>query len=586
MTAPAAAAPADPILTRVLWNRLISIVDEAAAGLVRTSYSMVVRDFHDYCVALFDPRGEMLVHSTRSTPGFIGIMPPVMRNFLAAFPAETLVEGDVLITNDPWLATSHLLDVSLATPIFQDGHLVAFAVCVVHHLDIGGRMASIDSRDMYEEGLKIPILKLYEGGRRNDTVFAFVAANVRQSRGVLGDLRSQVAANHVCARGIARMIAEYGALDLARLGALIVGLAERSLRARIAELPDGVHRHALRLPPIGARKVSIELRLTLEIRGDTILLDYTGSSPEVDAAVNVTLPMTASYSVYPIKVALDPGVPNNAGCLAPISICAPPGSVLNCRPPAPTWGRSIVSHSLPELIFGALAAAVPERTIAACGSTPLTLMTFAGTRASGERFLAVASHIGGFGAALARDGIACLPFPNNTAAIPIEIVETETCLVYERKELAVDSGGPGRRRGGLGEEVVLRVADGAAAPAGPVTASIRGWLRAVDSDFPVSGLRGGAAGRGGALRINHAPRPYNEVHRLGPGDRIALTTPGGGGFGDPLEREAAHVLADMRNGLVSVDGARADYGVVIVGEPPRVDAAATAALRARLRLAR
>jgi N-methylhydantoinase B len=314
------------------------------------------------------------------------------------------------------------------------------------------------------------------------------------------------------------------------------------------------------------------------------VLDYFGSSPEVDAAVNVTLPMTTSYSVYPIKVALDPGVPNNAGCLAPIRIAAEPGSVLDCRPPAPTWGRSIVSHSLPELVFGALAQAVPERTIAACGSTPLTLMTFAGVRASGDPFLAVASHIGGFGGSDVQDGAACLPFPNNTAAIPIEIVETETCLVYERKELALDSGGPGRRRGGLGENVALRVASGT--PADRVTASIRGWNRAPNSAFPVSGLRGGKAGRGGALRINDALRRHNEVHMLVAGDRIELSTPGGGGFGDPLDREPDFVLRDVRDGLVSMHAARTDYGVVIAGNPPVVDAEATALARATLRRSR
>lgn len=574
-----------PVLTRILWNRLISIVDEAATGLVRTAYSMVVRDFHDYCVAIFDARGNMLAHSTRSTPGFIGIMPPVMRNFLAVHPPETLREGDVLVTNDPWLATSHLLDVSIAAPIFHDGRIVGFAVCVVHHLDIGGRMASIDSRDMYEEGLKIPILKLYEAGRRNDTVLAFVAANVRSADRVQGDLRSQVIATDVCAAGIRRMIAEYRVADLDALGDAIMGLAERSLRGRIAALPDGIHRHALRLPPVGARQVSIELVLSLEIRGDELVFDYAGSSAEVEAAVNVALPMTVSYSVYPAKCALDPEVPHNQGCLRPIRVLAPEGSVLNCRPPAPTWGRSIVSHALPELVFGALVEALPERTIAGCGSTPLTLLTMSGRRRTGERFLAVASHIGGFGGSAAQDGAPCLPFPNNTAVIPVEVIETETCLLYERKELAIDTGGPGRRRGGVGERMVLRVPDGAQAPPEPVTVSIRGWNRAPDSPFPVVGLRGGGAGRGCALRVNGVPQPHNQVHRLSPGDVVELDMPGGGGFGDPLAREPELVLADVRVGLVSRAAARGDYGVVLLADSDAVDADATARLRATMRAA-
>ncbi|MBL8702158.1 MAG: hydantoinase B/oxoprolinase family protein [Alphaproteobacteria bacterium] len=575
-----------PILTKILWTRLVSIVDEAATGLVRTAYSMVVRDFHDYCVAIFDARGNMLVHSTKSTPGFIGIMPPVMRNFLAAHPPETLRDGDVLVTNDPWLATSHLLDISVAAPIFDAGRIVGFAVCVVHHLDIGGRMASIDSRDMYEEGLKIPILKLYEAGRRNDTVFAFLAANVRSADRVQGDLRSQVIATNVCAAGIRRMIGEYGFADLDALGDAIMGLAEHSLRRRIATLPDGIYRHALRLPPVGARQVSIELTLALEVRGDSLIFDYTGSSPEVEAAVNVALPMTVSYSVYPAKVALDPTVPHNHGCLRPITVIAPPGSVLNCQPPAPTWGRSVVSHALPELVFGALVDALPERTIAACGSTPLTLMTFSGRRRAGERFLAVASHVGGFGGGASQDGAPCLPFPNNTAVIPVEVIENETGLVYERKELAPDTGGPGRRRGGVGEDMVLCVPTGDQAPPEPVTASIRGWDRRPDSAFPVVGLRGGLAGRGGGLRINGEPRPHNQIHRLVPGDVVELSMPGGGGFGDPLEREADRVRADVVAGLVSRAAAAEDYGVVLRDPALEIDAEATARLRAAKRAGR
>jgi N-methylhydantoinase B len=572
-----------PVLTRILWNRLISIVDEAATGLVRTAYSMVVRDFHDYCVAIFDARGNMLAHSTKSTPGFIGIMPPVMRNFLSVHLPETLHEGDVLVTNDPWLATSHLLDISVAAPIFHQGRIVAFAVCVVHHLDIGGRMASIDSRDMYEEGLKIPILKLYEAGRRNDTVLAFVAANVRSADRVQGDLRSQVIATNVCAGGIRRMISEYRFSDLDALGDAIMGLAERSLRQRISALPDGTYRHALRLPPVGARQVSIELVLSLEVRGDELVFDYTGSSPEVEAAVNVALPMTVSYSVYPTKCALDPGVPHNQGCLRPIRVVVPEGSVLNCRPPAPTWGRSIVSHALPELVFGALVEALPERTIAGCGSTPLTLFTMSGKRRDGERFHAVASHIGGFGASAEQDGAPCLPFPNNTAVIPVEVIESETCLLYEKKELAIDTGGPGRRRGGVGERMVLRVPDGAHAPPEPVTTSIRGWNRAPDSSFPVVGLRGGLSGRGCALRINGEARPHNQVHRLSSGDVIELDMPGGGGFGDPLDREPELVLADVRAGVVSHEAARSDYGVVLLPHADAVDSSATTQLRRSVR---
>ena len=379
----------DPILTKVLWNRLISIVDEAAAGLVRTAYSVILRDYHDYCIGVFDTEGNMLAHSTDTTPGFIGIMPTVMKNFLDVYPAETLGEGDVIITNDPWLATGHLIDISTASPIFHEGQLVGFAVSVVHHVDMGGRMACVDSRDMYEEGLKIPVLKLYDRGVRNDTIYQFLRANVRVSHKVIGDVNAQLVAMNICIAGIRKMIREYRFRDLGLLARTVTALAERSMRRQIRALPNGVYRNAVRLPKIGALDQPIDIVVAIEVRDEDIVVDYTGSSEELELAVNVTLPMTASYTTYPIKLALDPTVPNNAGCLAPIKVHAPLGTVLNCRPPTPTWGRTIIAHNLPEIVLGALADAMPDRVVAASGSTPMPGLYFNGRKPTGEDFLTI-----------------------------------------------------------------------------------------------------------------------------------------------------------------------------------------------------
>lgn len=572
----------DPILTKILWNRLISIVDEAAMGLVRTSYSIVVRDYHDYCVGIFDADGNMLVHSTKTAPGFIGMMPIVMKKFLELYPADTLKEGDAIATNDPWIATGHLLDLSIASPIFLDGSLVGFAVCVVHHLDIGGRMASIEGRDMYEEGLKIPVMKIYEAGRRNDTAFAFIRSNVRMAPKVLGDVSAQFSAINICADGVRKMIREYRFADIKLLAQTIIRLAGQSMRNRIRSLPNGIYRNAVDIPPVGRLRDPMHVEVAIEVRDDEITIDYEGSSPEVEAACNVTLPFTTSYTTYGIKVIIDPDVPNNAGCLEPITVNAPYGSLLNCAPPAPTWGRTVIAHNLPEIVFGALAPAVPERVIAACGSTPLVAMYFNGRKNSGQEFLSIVSHSGGFGGSGKRDGYGALCFPFNTAAIPVEVTENDTCLIYKKKEFAIDTAGPGRSRGGMGQEVIFGVATGDHAPPSAVTATIRGSSRSPDSTYPVWGREGGQPGRGVLITLNDEKVPPGLGHRLEPGDEIRLILPGGGGFGSPLDRSPDAVLADIIAGLVSVESARDEYGVVLQADALRVDVRATESLRCKL----
>lgn len=569
----------DPILTKVLWNRLISIVDEAAKGLVRTAYSVILRDYHDYCIGIFDPEGNMLVHSTDTTPGFIGIMPVVMKNFLSVHPAETLSEGDVLATNDPWLATGHLLDISAAAPIFFEGQLIGFAVCVVHHVDMGGRMACVDSRDMYEEGLKIPIVKMFEKGVRNDIVFQFLRANVRVSHKVVGDVNAQISAISICARGTEKMIREYGFKDLGVLAKTITRLSEQSMRRQIRALPNGIYRNAVTLPPIGSIQQSIDVVVAIEVLDEDIIIDYEGSSPEVEVAVNVTLPMTASYTTYPVKMALDPTVPNNAGCLAPIQVRAPLGSVMNCRPPTPTWGRTIIAHNLPEIVLGALADAMPDRVVAASGSTPMSAMYFNGRKRSGEDFLTIVSHMGGFGGSAQYDGYSCMSFPYNSATIPVEVTENEVCVVYEKKELVMDSAGPGYRRGGFGQEVIVYVPTGAMAPEKPIATSVRGAGRTPDSVYPVYGRRGGSPGRGNHLSRNEKILPYNASFSFAPGDRIRVQVPGGGGYGNPFEREPELVRGDFIAGLVSAESARDEYGVVLEGPQGVINIAATKALR-------
>ena len=552
----------DSIRLSVLWNRLIATVDEAAGGLVRSCYSPNVREYQDYCVGIFDRTGRMLAHSTQTTSGFIGVITPLVKDLLRIFDGD-IKEGDVYITNDPWMATGHLLDITLARPLFHRGEMIGFAVCIVHHSDIGGRMSDLESRDIYEEGIQIPPLKYVDAGRENDAIVKLVTRNVRTPHKVNGDLHAQRSALHICERGLGKILDDYPGRTIEGIADQIMARSEESMLAAMRAIPAGTYRANLTLPPIGRHPKPIPLVLAIDISADHIRLDFTGSSPEIAAAANSPINYAKGYAYYALKQLLDPHVPNNDGCIAPFEFIAPPGSILNCQRPAPTWGRSVVSHYLPEMVFEALSGIMPERVIAACGSAPASSVVCRGRRYDGQDFLALQSDKGGYGASATADGKDCLCYPHNVANIPIEVTENESALVYLRKELMCDSGGPGRRRGGLGQVVEVQIADGAIAPIGDVILVARGSPRGEDSLCPVSGILGGTSGRGTALELNGKPLVHGSTSRLKPGDRVRLELPGGGGYGDPKERERERVIADVRDGRVSIEAARADYGVTI-----------------------
>ena len=554
----------DPVTIQLLWNRLISVVDEASSGLIRTAYTPSVKEYHDFCCAVFDFQARLLSHSTVTTPGLLGVIPDIMVNFARLHPPETLRPGDVLITNDPWLGSGHLIDVTVAAPIFHRGKLVAYTLCIVHHLDMGGRMATLESKDIYEEGLKIPVLKLYREGELDSTVYEFIRANTRVPEKILGDLRAQLISNNVCTRGLVRLMDEYGLADLRELSDEIINRTEASLRRKIAQLPSGTYRYAVRLPPIPGCKERVDIKVAVIIDGDSIVLDYRGSSGEVGAAVNCCLNMTKSYSSYPIKAALDPEVPSNHGALLPITVVADEGTVVHCRPPAATWGRTMISHLYPEIIFGALEKVIPEYVLGGQGCCPANEVYLHGHRRDGRPFMAIANHMGGFGGSARQDGHAGLCFPFNTRDIPIEVTEGEATIMYLRKELVTDSGGPGKNRGGLGQIVEFEILGGDLGPAeGFVASSVRLSGRSEDSDFPVLGRLGGRNGRGYSLEVNGKAVDHGIYRRLYPGDQVHFQVSGGGGYGDPKTRQPERVARDVAEGYVSVEGALKDYGVAV-----------------------
>jgi N-methylhydantoinase B len=537
----------DPITLQILWSRLIAIVDEASATLVRTSFSTIVRESNDYACVLLDVNGNSLAQSSLSIPSFISTLPITAKHFLAKYPAESLEPGDVLMTNDPWLGTGHLNDINVAMPIFHRGRLVAMAGSVAHAPDIGGRLRSPDNRELFEEGLRIPICKWMKAGRPNEEVWDFIASNVRVPDLVLGDLRAQLAANEMSARRLAELMDEQGIEDVTELAQAIQSISERDMREVIRGIPDGVYRHEVWMDGYSEPLV---IRLELTVSGDEIACDYSGSSPQVDRALNVVPNYTFAYTAFPIKCVVSPDTPNNEGCFRPLSVHAPEGSLLNPRFPAAVGARASVGHYLPVAVFGALAKVLPDRVQAASGS-PMWCLHLSGLDQKERRFAGVFFYNGGQGASAGKDGSSCLSFPSNLSNTPTEVIEHVFPVLLERKELAPDSGGPGRWRGGLGQTLAVRIES-----SGPLSAA----FMTERTRFPSEGLAGGLPGAVGRVLLNGSLINPKESRLVRPGDLLEISTPGGGGFGEPGMRERRAVLADLSAGLITPEGAKG-YGL-------------------------
>jgi N-methylhydantoinase B len=547
----------DPITLEILWRRLISIVDEADAAVARTAFSSLLRDAHDYTCMFTDSRGRELAQGTLATPGQSGAMALGIKKLVQGLPAGSFREGDVYITNDPWALAGHLNDVCVLSPIFHRGRLAAFTACILHHSDIGGRVAS-DNREVFEEGLFIPLVKLYDAGQLNQGVLDMIRANVRTPEQVNGDIRSQIAANHVCAEQIVRMLEEYGLADLDGLGAEIIARSERSIRAAIAKAPPGVYRAEAAIEQV-AGQPEVRIRCAVTIAGSDITVDLTGSSPQVDWGGNVVYNFTYAYVHMAVKSVFDPEIPNNDGIAAPIRLVAPEGTVVNCRHPAAVAARMQIGHFVTEVIYRALAEALPERVVAAGGGTPATMQMFYGRRGDGRPFHAVMIRGGGLGAGARRDGEGSFIFPANGANTPVEILESDAPLLVERRELLPDSGGAGKQRGALGRREVFRVPDDGQAPQAPVLMA----LQSGRFQLPPAGLFGGRPGARAQFLVNGVPGDPYGLTPLKPGDTVVMDAAGGGGYGDPRQRDPDAVARDLREGKVSAESAQRDYGAAV-----------------------
>src|SRR5947207_1742347 len=525
--------PFDAVTLEILWRRTISAVDEAAKALRRTSFSTLVNESNDFACVLTDAAGQSLAQNTESIPSFIGTLPVTVKEFIKQIGLGNMAPGDVLVTNTPWIATGHLNDITVAQPIFRNRAIVAFAASTAPAPDIGGKVRSVEPREVFEEGFHIPIMKLLVEGKPDATLMKLLRAAVRTPDQTEGDLWAQITGLDLLERRVGELMSEYGLDDLGAFADEILGRCERAMRAAIAKLPDGRYTHAFQTD--GLEK-PFTYNVAVTVAGDRIAVDYAGTSPQADRAINCTMTYTFAMTAYALKCALLPNLPNNEGIFRCIEVAAPEGTIVNPRFPAAVGGRMATGHYLPFAVFGALAPIIPDRVMAASGS-PLWSMIQTGVRANGATYANVLFFNGGMGATDSNDGQSTYAWPSNVSNVPVELIERNSALFVHKKELRPGSGGQGRFRGGLGQEIEFEVTSDT--PVGIIFMAER-------CRFPAPGMQGGQAGARGEVRIDGAHVDYRKNVLLEKGQRILLRTPGGGGMGPPEQRDAAAAEWDRR----------------------------------------
>ncbi len=561
---------------QIMWDRLISVVEEQAQTLIRTGFSTSTREAGDVSAGMFDVRGNMLAQAVTGTPGHVNSMARAVRHFLDAFPLATMKPGDVFITNDPWKGTGHLHDFTVVTPTFRHGRAVALFACTCHVVDIGGRGIGPDGRQVYEEGLYVPLMRFASEGKVNETLVEIVRANVREPVQVIGDLYSLMACNDVGARRLLAMMDEFRIEDFDRLGEHILERSREAMLEAVRRIPAGTYRNAMR---VDGYDKPIDLKAAMTIGADGISVDLSGSSAPSAFGINVPFCYTEAYSSFGIKCVVAPKVPNNAGSLSVIRISAPENTIVNALHPMPVATRHVTGQMLPDLMFGCLAQAINEEVPAEGASCLWNLFAMGGQGrvdgdpaelASAQVFNVLCFHSGGTGARPGKDGLSATAFPSGVKNTPVEITEAMSPLLVWRKEYRVDSGGAGYHRGGLGQVMEVESQDDA-----PFAISAN-YDRIY---FPPRGRDGGRDGWAGRLTLSSGGQLRGKGQQtIARGDRLVIEMPGGGGIGDPRQREPERVLEDVRIGMVSLVAAREEYGVVITPDHA-IDQAATAALR-------
>ena len=543
------------IRNQVMWDRLINVVEEQARTMMRVAFSPVVREAGDLSAGVFNPQGQLLAQAVTGTPGHINSMARSVRQFMDVFPPDTMQDGDSYITNDPWKGTGHLFDLTVVTPCFHAGRLVAIFACTAHVADIGGNGPDPNSRDVFAEGLFIPIMPLATKGEMNAWLINLMRANSREPDRLEGDVYALVASNEAGSNRLQRMMGEYGIVNLDALSAYILETSDRSMREAIARLPRGTWSHVMQIDGFNE---PVDLATTLTIDGEYIHIDYTGTSGVSRYGVNCPICYTDAYTSFGVKCLVAPHLANNAAVLARIKITAPENCIVNAPFPAPVTARAVLGQMLPDAAFGCFAKAMPEAVPAEGTGASWSLRLGAGRGLGGRGEAGQRSYMsqnfqsGGMGGHPQHDGLAATAFPSGVRTIAIEITEAMTALVFWKRELRPDSGGAGKYRGGLGQ--VIEVATTDASPF-----AIFAQFQRVD--FPAKGRNGGQDGAPGKLYLKsgevYAP---NGMQIVPGGETLVVEMPGGGGFGDPGQRNRTLIEADIRNGFVSRERARQLHG--------------------------
>ena len=511
----------DGVDLEILWSNLIGLVTERAKALQRIAFSPVVREAGDLACALFDRRGRMVAQANTGTPGHINSLAIAGAHLVRIF-ANNLKPGDVVTTNDPWLSAGHFFDITVLTPIFDGDRILAYIGSTIHHTDIGGYVIGAGARDVHEEGLWIPPLKLYNAGEPCPVLHAMIKTNVRTPDAVFGDLAAQVSSGQAASERLIAMCERYNLVDIEGLSDEIISRSETATRAAISKLKAGTFHGESSFDVPGGQVITLKSAVTIDPDAGEILVDFTGSTPQTTSGINVVLNYTHAYSTFAIRSCLNPDLPNNTGSLAPIKVHAPEGSILNCQYPAPVNARHVVGMYVPMPILKALYHVIPDRVLAE-GSGAVWTMQIQGKRDDGRAFTSsMFNYSGGMGARATKTGPSATCYPTGVAAVPVEIVEAVTPVLFDRKELRPGSGGDGAMRGGDGQIIQFHL-----------LTKDEWLLNAVTSrvEEGPEGLGGGGPGAAGKFHINGKPVRDLKKLTLQPDDVVLFETPGGGGYG-------------------------------------------------------